>query len=241
MSIWVNGREYHRAFVGPGGKGTGVAYWNGEKVLGERVKSTKINDAFNYATGTWIDTLPIYAGNGSYPRNGNGVWYRDSPNGNRDGCAIWPSAMSTSPYQIVEATYVVPSLYSTENGVGASLRLAETTTNKSLNSGAWIGFQIYNNKIITVASHENPSDIDVSTPVNSVPVLRIEKDRTRYRLYVNRGLVREGDLPPAIRDRPCVPTQTSSSYRTAGGFAGIGAGQHRGAVEWSSFYVEEHN
>lgn len=231
MPVWVDGTEYFRAYCN--GQRVTRAFAGPVDLEMNPSLDVKLSDSFSYSNGTWLDQLPIYGGNGEYPRQGNGVWYRDSPKNDTDHCFIWPAASPTSAYQAIEGDYVVPALYDTTRI--AYLMFTIGTPGKGA-PASWVGIRHNNRQVFvnTVIEGTYKSSDRIHIDDGTTPFFRVEKDTTRMRVFKDGVLVWENELPDVFKNAMLKPVQGTNSFRD-------GNNTHKGSIEWSTFNYKEYN
>ena len=194
--------------------------------------SWTFSDDFSYPNGTWIDQTGNWtSAPNTYPKaNGRSHWYRDAPNNNINHAAIFPTQGALPANRAVaESTFVIPSSYSTEDGVRFMVVLQGQNNVGLPDNRVALAVERGQYWVYTRVNGVNqPGTALSSPPVTAGDVLRVQVLNGVFTAMINGSTVHEEAAPHALHISPIYAGQYTTSYRTSGG-------QYRGAVEADSF------
>ena len=194
--------------------------------------SWTFSDDFLYPNGTWIDKTDNWtSAPNTYPRaNGRSHWYRDAPNGNINHAAIFPTQGALPANRAVaESTFVIPSEYSTEDGVRFMVVLQDQNNVGLPDNRVALAVERGQYWVYTRDNGVNQPGTALSSPtVTAGDVLRVQVLDGVFTAMINGSTVHEEEAPHALHISPIYAGQYTTSYRTPGG-------QYRGAAEGDWF------
>lgn len=194
--------------------------------------SWTFSDDFSYPNGTWIDKTGNWtSAPNTYPKaNGRSHWWRDAPNNNINHAAIFPTQGALPANRAVaESTFVIPSSYSTEDGVRFMVVLQDQNNVGLPDNRVALAVERGQYWAYTRVNGVNqPGTALSSHPVTDGDVLRVQVLNGVFTAMINGSTVHEEEAPHALHLSPIYAGQYTTSYRTP-------FGQYRGAAEGDWF------